>query len=299
MKAQLFSQTNSGLPVALPANGYVFHSQVTAALSNSVLSAFVTTPIGSGNSLSQPPGSTWWAFSESQSAQMSLDSAFPYGNYTFQISCAHDGFKNLALALPPASYPAAPHLTNYNAAQAIDSSTGFVLAWDSFGSAALNGFIQLVITDSSGNRVLATPAYGLSGALPGTATAATIPAATLAPSQSYHGTLLFEALQSVDTATYPGATGVSGLASETVFTLTTKTAANPPLLSITVSGPNPVAQITTTAVPQQKYRLDGSGTLPPVWLPLGTNTATASSLVFTDPIPTDRLQFFYRVVMLP
>jgi hypothetical protein len=263
-----------------------------------VLSAAVATPLASLRALSSQTGAVLWAFSETQSTQAALDASYPYGNYTLQISCAHDGLKNLVLTLPAAAYPNPPHLTNYATAQAIDASSDFFVAWDGFSGAALNGFIQLLIADAAGNTVFATPGYGMPNALSGLATVATIPARTLAANQSYQGTLLFEALQTVDTTTYPGATGLSALSAATQFTLGTKAAGNPPALSISVSSSN-VVQITASVVAQQTYRLDGSSILPGLWLPLTTNTASSSSLIFLDPIPQNRPLFFYRLVLMP
>ncbi len=299
-KGLVFTQTGAGSPAPLPSGGGVFTAQVQANAAGSVLGAAIITPSGLTNSLAPQAGAMGWSFTGLLPAKADLDSSFPFGIYTVQVSCAHDGQKVLPLPLLTASYPSAPHLTGYSAAQAIDSTADFTLAWDPCAGLGTPVFIQLTVSDTSGNLVFKTPDLGSPGALDGSATSALIPAGALDSNQSYQAALMFQGLEWLDTTNSPGATGLAAVSATTRFTLGTGASGNGPTLSLSLIGSNHLFQVTATGVaPQQAYRVDGSPDLPPHWTPLITNTPSGSTLFFLDPNSAGRPRFFYRIVPWP
>jgi hypothetical protein len=300
-KGLVFTQAGSGPPVPLPTNGYVFSAQAKASSPTSVLNGAAITPQGNPKALMAQTGGLVWSFAERLATQSGLDTSYPFGTYTMQVNCARDGLKILSLTLSAATYPNAPHITAYNAAQVIDPTADYTLAWDPFaGPGGINGFIQLTISDLNGTTVFQTPDLGMPGALSGLATAAVIPAGTLSTNQSYQAALLFEGLEDMETTSYPGATGIAAVSATTQFRLGTRGPGLAPVLSLTFITSNHLFQVGASGLAaQQSYRLDGSASLPPQWTPLLTNTATGNTLFFLDPNSAGRRQFFYRLVVLP
>ncbi len=92
-KGLVFTQAGDGSPVPLPTNGGSFSAQATANISAAVLGAAVAAPQGPTNSLSAQPGGLVWSFADLRPAQSGLDTAYPFGIYTLQVNCAHDGLK--------------------------------------------------------------------------------------------------------------------------------------------------------------------------------------------------------------
>lgn len=298
-KGALFTQTGSGAPVPAPTNGYVFTAQVLAHAAASVLGGSAITPLAVTKTLALQPDGLTWSFTDYASTGAALDATYPFGTYTMQLNCAHDGQKNLSLALWTPGYPNPPHLTAFGSAQAINASADFTLAWDPFVSPGANAFIQLTILNLNGIALFQTPSFGSPGALSGSATQVTIPNGTLAPNKFYLATLFFQRFQLTDALSYPGALGLAAMSVTTQFKLGTQGPGNPPVLALPTIAPNRLFQLTAHVVPQQSYRLDGSPTLPPQWTPLLTNTAASGTLVLQDPNSPGQPRFFYRLVLLP
>jgi hypothetical protein len=298
-KGLVYTQAGAGSPVPLAANAGWFSAQVTASSSTSVLRASVSAPLGPANSLIAQPGGLVWSFASPQPTQSALDTAYPFGAYNLQVSCANEGLESLSLALSTPSYPSAPHITSYSSAQAIDSTADFTLGWDPYTGPLPNTFVQLIITNLNGTTVFETPALGMPGALSDSDTSVVIPAGSLSPNEAYQAALLFEGIQTIDTVSSPGATGLAAVSATTLFGLGTTGPGNLGVLTLTSTNASHLFQVAATVAPGQSYRLDGSPVLPPVWTPLATNTPAGSAFIFLDPNSAGRRQFFYRLVLLP
>ena len=73
------------------------------------------------------------------------------------IQCAvSDGVRSTSLSLPLDSYPSTPHLTNWAAAQAVDSTGDFTLVWDPFTGGTTNDFVYLKVEDDQANVLVET-----------------------------------------------------------------------------------------------------------------------------------------------
>jgi hypothetical protein len=87
------------------------------------------------------------------------------------------------------AYPAAPHIANFQAAQALDPSADFTLRWDPLNGST-DDFVQVRIEDSNGKKVAGSGLNpGQPDSLNGTATSFTIPAGSLQPGHRYSGSV--------------------------------------------------------------------------------------------------------------
>src|SRR2546429_6980575 len=77
------------------------------------------------------------------------------------------------------TYPPTPHISNYDAAQAIVPTNDFTITWDPIPSSTTNTSELQTLQHAIGNLVLETDGPGSSGSLNGTATSVTIRAGTL------------------------------------------------------------------------------------------------------------------------
>jgi hypothetical protein len=154
-----------------------------------------------------------------------LEAAAPAGNYVLTANTLHDGQRKLTLTLPAetvASFPQAPHLSNWPAAQSIKPGADFTLTWDPFVGGTTNDFILVQVADqNTGNILLETGLPNEPGALNGKAASVVIPAALLAPSTNYLVEIGFYKVVTGNTASYPGALGIVAFSSQTDLGITT------------------------------------------------------------------------------
>src|SRR5581483_10783886 len=68
-----------------------------------------------------------------------------------------DGAASAVISLPADNFPPAPTLSNFLAAQSIDSSSNFTLSFSPWTSPESGDTVQLIVFDGKGNQVLATP----------------------------------------------------------------------------------------------------------------------------------------------
>ena len=119
--------------------------------------------------------------------QATFEAAYPPADYNFNVQSTSSN-QQVTVNLPPGlTQPAAPHLTNYLAAQSINPAQPFVLGWDAF----LGGTTADCIYVEIYGGVYQTPALGMAGALHGTATSVVISAGTFQPNQQYSGCVSF------------------------------------------------------------------------------------------------------------
>ena len=128
-------------------------------------------------------------FRDEYMSQTALDIDFPNGNYVFSIkSLKYDS--SVPVSLTGNTYPAAPLISNFTAAQAINPNQDFTLTWNNLGLTS-NDFLLIEITDSThDNTIFETPGPLMPGALPGNLTSFTIPANTLCPGAQYDAHLI-------------------------------------------------------------------------------------------------------------
>jgi hypothetical protein len=182
-------------------------------------------------------------------------------------------------------------VSNYTAAQAIDPSQPFTLTWNTFTNGESADWILFFITGGSGITLFQTANFGQSGALSGTATSVTIPAAILPANSTNQADLVFYHL----TVTNGATTTEAFVASATLLTIKTtasSTAVLAPVLAILCSGTNVLVEWPTNAT---GYTLEFSTNLvSAVW---NTNLP-APGIVNTNKVVTNGIsgtQKFYRL----
>jgi Calx-beta domain len=223
LKGQSFTQKDTGSAVASTNSPFEFFTFVDAVSSGSVTAATVQDPSTATHSLSNSLSNLRFQFSDSFTNKTLLDAAYTNATYQFTITTP-DGSQTPSVTLPADDYPNAPHVTNWSAAQAIDSSLPFSVTWDAFVGGTSNDFIQLSINNASGSNVFATSSEFLDPLrLNGTNTSVVIPASNITTGQTYHAELMFVKVTSLDTNAVAGAAGVGGFFTATDFDIVTLT----------------------------------------------------------------------------
>jgi hypothetical protein len=245
---------------------------------NTVPVANVTLPTGAVRGL--PFGSTDLELANRESFvdETAFEAAYPAGDYTFGFYAVHDGLKFLSLNQPAATYPVAPHISNFAACQAIHPANPFTLQWDALAGAGAYDPLWLAIYDTNGTLVFSTPhpAVDAAGALKATTTSVLITNNTLQLDYAYLGALTYFKATTVDTTSYPGAVGLAVFGTQTWFPLTTRspvpTLSNPERIN-----PN-VFRFTVNGLAGQNYTIQASWNLVN-WNSIRTTNAPAD--VFT------------------
>jgi hypothetical protein len=218
-KHQQFTQNNSGAPVFRnPGTPYQFEAAVNSTASDVITGLSVRLPGGSTQVGSPYTDEVGYGYdvSNEYSSLATLDAVYPTGSYVLTISTVHDGVKTVTNSLPASVYPNTPHVSNYDAAQAMNPVAGFTLTWDAFTGGTAGDIIQVKIDDPSNNTI-----FSSGFTLTGTSTSIVIPANTLAPNQTYEGSVGFYKFISVNSNSIPGAVGRTVFWKKTRFNLQT------------------------------------------------------------------------------
>src|ERR1051326_5515943 len=224
-KSQSYNQNGTGAPTLLPGSEQAF-GFVTVAIptySGSVFLALLRGPNGQVQTLSETSDGQALIYGTYFDTKSALDTAFPNGIYTFSFYTADDGVRTPSLGVPGDAYPSTPHLTNWSAAQMINSEADFTLAWDAFAGGTLNDGIQVMVLDQFNSEVFVTPDYAAPGAMTGQSRSVVIPANTLMAGESYQARLVFTKVLPLNTLAYPGAAGGVIYFKDTTFPLLTTT----------------------------------------------------------------------------
>ncbi len=278
-----------------PFNAYL--GIVQSAL-GSVTNANVTLPTSAGRGF--PAGNTAIELKirETFVNQTAFDSTYPLGNYTFNIFTPANGNHFPVLNLPLFSYPGAPHISNFAAAQNLNPNNAFLLQWDAFnGGINTNGTIWFFITDTNGTQVFSTPnpAIDSLGTLKETATATTIPAGTLQFGRTYFGVLTFFKGLNNNTTDYPGAFGVTLASASTTFAI--KTISTTPALGQPVRVSPTQIGLNFSGIPGSNYTILATTNLAlPLsnWFTVLVTNLSTNSVFIQDNQATNK-QRFYRI----
>lgn len=220
-KGQRLMQTNAGAAVPVSASNFVFIASVEPGSSGGLTNGWFTPPGGTPISfLGGPPG-TEGEFEQVFTNATALDAAFPNGAYSFVTQGVNDGTRTNSVVITGGVYPATPFFNAFNAAQAINPAADFNLTWNVIAGATGNDHISLEIMDCQDEHIVSTPPPGKPGSLNGLATNYIIRARSLRPGQQYKLKFLVAQFSTVETNSYPGATGVAGYFKEVFMPLTT------------------------------------------------------------------------------
>ena len=234
-------------------------------------------------------------------SQAALDAVYTNGNYTFAMATMHDGFQFPVLTMPVAVYPSAVRVGNFAAAQAINPQNPFILQWTNPPDATASDYIWVTINDGSGNMVFSTPkpSTNPSSALNGTATSVMVPANTFQSGNTYTGFISFFRGTGVNTAAYPGVTGLTLVSVRTRFSMATFSAL--PVLSQPVLASGTQFGFLLGGFPGQNYTILATTNLSvPMsnWFTVLTTNLSSSPALIWDNHATNQ-QRFYRVKVGP
>jgi hypothetical protein len=288
-KQQVFNQNSSGAPTLAGSSPFRFIANVFATASNSVTSAQVQLPAPGGiDSLAPDPTDTVLSFAQRFASQAALDAAYVAGTYSLQLSAIHDGNRALQMTMPSYSFPVAPHVANWTAAQNVNPAADFNLTWDPFSGASALDLIVLNAFDSLGNVVASL-------GLLYTATNFDFVAGTYQSGQTYQVQLQFRHLTSQDITNYPGVTGSVRFISSTTANLTTTALATAPSLAVVATNGLRPFELLLTGQAGRLYAIDTSSNLQNgSWAPLVTNTAVNGQFIFVDSQSSNSPARFYR-----
>lgn len=186
-KLHRYHQTSASAPTLDPDYPYAFQAVTSLSSNRTATNIVLTLPTGSVSNLAQnffqPEVYSLIDFDTNLSR---FDATFPAGDYLFTVKAVNSN-QTVTVNFPAAmTQPAAPHLANFAAAQAVNPATAFALQWDAFPGGTASDFIQVEVGEEFSSDDLGKP-----GALPGTATSVTIPAGTLQANSNYDGSITF------------------------------------------------------------------------------------------------------------
>jgi hypothetical protein len=290
LKGVNFRQTSPGAPVLVDGKPYVMNV-FADSIDGGLLGGGLKLPSGTVQPFTVNNGDL--GIYSTYLSQPGLDADYPPGNYTVALNTAHNGTQTILLPLPASTFPNAPQLVNYSAAQAVNPNADFLMSWNAFAGGSANDFVQVQIdVAGSDSSAFQSPQPGQPGALNGTSTSATIPANTLTSGQSYQVRLLFARFLGQST-TY--SLGFSAYYSQTELTLVTTGTAVAPTLAISRSGPSQWL-LHANGIIGRNYVIESTTSLTPAasWQPMVNFVGSPSGFDFSDGVV--RTQNFYRVL---
>ncbi len=222
-KGQAFVQdTNNGVVPDTNAGPYRFGLSLQGNYPGDILRAWVSRP-GFAPLALEGGGSDGLGLERGFTSAANRDAEFPDGAYRFTLDTAREGQVTLSNQVVTTTLPTTPRISNLAAAASLPATSDFVLTWDAFAGGTPGDFIQVQISDATGQRAFGSgEAPGSLGALNGTNVSVVIPANQLKPGQTYYGTLMFAKIYQFDTNQYPGALGITAYLKSTSFTIGTR-----------------------------------------------------------------------------
>ncbi len=218
VKGLYYVQTADAPPVT-DSQPYRFEA-FTDVSAPGLLDVSLTLPGGSQVALTASGGDSSPSLSAKYLSPAGLDGDYPPGSYTVTFHTSNQGTHAVTLPLPASTFPAAPRIVNFTAAQSVNPDAAFTIQWNGFPGGTTNNYVQFTVETTDGNSVYQTPGPGQPGALNGTDTAATIPANTLTAGTTYQARVLIANGLGQDTSY---GLGFSAYFSQTQFPLTTGT----------------------------------------------------------------------------
>jgi len=302
-KNAAYLQNSSAIPVPSSEDAaFVFGAIVQGgSLGDKPTSGSLTLPNGTQTPLASLPGQ-FIQFQQRYPSEAELQAAAPPGSYSFRFVMGTKPEASATLEMPAAN-PPIPHITNFDAAQAIRPDSPFTLSWNSFPGAGASDFIALTILDERGQIRFSAPDPCIPRELPSSATSIVIPAKSFATNSILSGTLVFNRNYYYSTNAVPKMAGFGSIGASTQFTIRTTSnggggtppaparLTNPQLL------PNGSLQFSISGTANARYTIERTPSLSAgsTWSALFTVTLDAAGRgVAEDPQPNRPAPAFYR-----
>ena len=286
LEYSLFHQTSTAPPAH---TAFEFNAQSTLSSNRTATNITVTLPTSAvSNLLESALSPERFSLALLISSQGTFSSNFPAGDYAFNVKGNPDQL--VTVTLPAYSYPNAPMVSNYTAAQSINPSQPFTLTWNTFTNGTSGDWIFFLVSLGSATSYQ-SPVFGQPGALNGTATSFTIPAGTLQANSNYTAEVAFV---HVTQSTNGSSISASAVGSVTGFSIsTTNGGSAAPLLTISRLGTNVALAWPTNA---GGFALEYATNLAsPVW----SSNLPTPAVVSTNNVVTNSIsgtQRFFRLV---
>jgi hypothetical protein len=226
-KERVYEQSSDSLVSPASSGGFRFTAFAVPSSTDSIVFVTVAPAASAMTQLFLDNVTGGFTLSDSaQSAfdtQADLDTNLPDGVYTLDAFSADvtsvEGPANLTLSGDV--YPTATPTANFTAAQAVNSTNDFIVTWTPQSGTTADDYVQLTVTNGSGDLVFNSGFPGQASALPGTAASVTIPANILEAGNTYSAALTFGHITSRDQTDYPGGVGMTTFSQQTRFSLKT------------------------------------------------------------------------------
>lgn len=224
---QIANEGGHGDPV------HVFEAFIVGTAPGALLSASVTPPVGEAVPMTpgDDPNDTELGFEAGARTPLELDTQWPDGTYTVEVSRKNDGLLAIALDLDSTVFPPVPQVLDFDTLQAIDPAFDHLIRWSPMGGTTSDFIlleIELLSADgqSSEGKVFSSGMPFSPDSLDGTHTEVQIPAGTFEPGRDYHGELIFVKTSEVKTTPVRA---VAGTYKMTGFGIRTAATPNTPL----------------------------------------------------------------------
>jgi methionine-rich copper-binding protein CopC len=284
----LYVQTSASPPALEPTIPYVVLAEVSLFSNLTASAASLTLPNSAVSNLADLLGDgQTFSISDFNTNEANLNASWPNGNYIFKTTGASLPAVTVAFNV---AQPNAPQVSNFAAAQAVDSTEPFKLSWNAFSNRAGTNeiFVNIGYDQCAGTGFITN--------LPGTATSTTIPAGALLPASNYVNSTLGFISTTGTSSDSPKYTAGAVRSSVTSFTLTTIGGTGSGSLSFS----NPVwsggkLTFAITASPGKTITVQYSTTLEAgSWTTLLTTNSGSGTVTVTD-TPSKTVPFhFYR-----
>jgi hypothetical protein len=283
-----YDQTSIAAPAVDPNISYAFDAATTLASNRTATAISLMLPTSALKTLSQSPAAAEsYYLIDGTTNLATFQATYPSGNYGFNVQAATSN-QQVTVNLPSSlAQPAAPHVNNFAAAQAVDATQAFTLSWDAFSGGTTADYIAVTVGD-----VFTTVNPPATNALNGTATSVVIPAGTLQTANNYDATVTFYRFIANTNATYATE---AFRATATQFPLGTTSGATVPLVLTNATWTSGVFSFDVTSAAGQTLTVEYSTSLQPgSWNTLLTTNSAAGDVKITDPAPVTNPRRFYR-----
>jgi hypothetical protein len=297
-KVHYYGQTTASSPTLDPTIPYTFFAGTSLSSNRTATSVVLTLPTAAVANLTKNPlHAESYYLSGFETSLTNYDATYPAGNYSFFVTAASSN-QTVVVNLPTTNImaqPNAPHLTNYLAAQAVNPTQAFVLAWDAFSGGTASDYIAVDISGDYGS-VYGSTNIGSPGALNGTARTFTIPAGKLQANSNYDATISFYRYVAVTNGT--DYTTIAYRATTTAFSLITTSggASSGPLVLTNASWSSGVFSFdiicTNGQIVTVEYTTNLLAAAP--WPKLLTTTNTGTQVHIVSPEAALNNSLFYR-----
>lgn len=292
-KLYLYDQLSAGAPTPNPDAAYGFFASSALASNRTATAVTVTIPNNSTPvALTQNilHHEDYYSFSYNTN-QTAFETAYPQGGYVFNVTGTPNNLQVTDTLPSTMAQPNAPHVSNFAAAQAVNSSQAFTLSWDAFQNGTASDFITVQVSDGAGKTLFQTPDPGTNGALTGVATSVSIPANTLAAGTTNTAEIAFYRLAVTTNAASAYATIAYRTSATQLNLLTTASViATTPVVSNPAWGGNGFGFDVATSVNQNlvvRYSTDLSN-----WQTLYTTNSPGTSIHVAVPTQLGASAFF-------